>query len=420
MHNKETFCILPFVHFYTQPDGEVKPCCIAGGFNNKQSLREKSVEEIFNSEEYKELRKDMLTGKRNKVCDICYKKEDAGEFSPRQNYNNNLSIGGPCEWTTPVVHEDYSVPIEFQHVDIRFSNLCNFKCRMCNHSFSSHWYEDSKKIKVRDHHIYASNENVKVIEASKTITEDLLPYLKKLKSVYFAGGEPLINEKHYNLLVWLSENLEDTNDTNGLGTRKKLSMHYNTNLSVLKYRDYDFVKYWSTFKRVHLAISCDGIGAVGEYQRVGFNHNTFIDNLKQLQKHASSKPTTAPVDDISYSFQYTTTIFNIEHIFDFINFMKENKFVDSEDCISFYYAWGPLISVNNISETDKKRITDMFEKNIKTISSEVTRNQLTAIVNYMNSSPTHEINLVEELVTKLDNLHGTDYKNITNIRLTEA
>jgi hypothetical protein len=417
MHNKETFCILPFVHFYTQPDGEVKPCCIAGGFDNKQSLRDKNLEDIFNSDEYKQLRKDMLTGKRNKMCDICYKKEDAGEFSPRHNYNNNLTIGGPCEWTTPVIHEDYSVPIEFQHIDIRFSNLCNFKCRMCNHSFSSHWYEDSQKIKVGNHHIYATNENTKIIEASKTIIEDLLPYLKNLKSVYFAGGEPLINEKHYNLLVWLSENLEDTNDTNGLGARKKLSMHYNTNLSVLKYRDYDFVKYWKKFKRVHLAISCDGIGNVGEYQRVGFNHTTFIKNLKELQTYAISKSTTGQIDNISYSFQYTTTIFNIEHIFEFINFMMENKFIDSEDCINFYYAWGPLMSVNNMSDTDKRRITDMFTKNINNISSEITKSQLTAIVNYMNSSPTHEISLLNELVTKLDDLHGTDYKTITNIRL---
>jgi len=128
VNNKETFCILPFVHLYTQPNGEVKPCCIAGGFDDKQFLREKSIEDIFNSGEYKQLRHDMLNGKRNKACEVCYKKEDIGESSPRQMFNSNTL------WTMPEVKEDYSVVTQFQHIDIRFSNLCNFKCRMCNYS----------------------------------------------------------------------------------------------------------------------------------------------------------------------------------------------------------------------------------------------------------------------------------------------
>lgn len=417
MHNKKTFCILPFVHFYTQPDGEVKPCCIAGGFDEKQTLRKSSIEDIFNSNEYKQLRKDMLTGKRNKVCDVCYKKEDMGEWSPRHMYNENLTMGGPCAWTMPTVNEDYSVSIDFQHLDIRFSNLCNFKCRMCNHSFSSNWYEDSKKIYVNGEGVYTSQENTKVIQVSETIIDDILPYIKNLKSVYFAGGEPLINKQHYDLLVWLSENLEDT-FVNGYGNRKKLTMHYNTNLSVLKYSDYDFMKYWKTFKRVHLAISCDGIGQVGEYQRTGFNHDTFIKNLKELQKHAVPAATSQPMEDVSYSFQYTTTIFNIEHIFDFIDFMMENEFIDKSDCISFYYAWGPrYLTLNNISEQDKERITSTFMKRMETLSSEKTKGELMALINYMNSSPNCEPTHVTELTKKLDDLYNTDYRNITNITL---
>jgi hypothetical protein len=414
MDTQKTFCILPFLHLYTQPDGEVKPCCIAGGFDNKQSLRSKSIEEIFNSEDYKQLRKDMLTGTRNKVCDVCYKKEDVGEFSPRHMYNQNLTMGGPCKWTMPKVNEDYSVTTEFQHLDIRFSNLCNFKCRMCNHSFSSNWYEDSKKIEVNGEKLYISHENTKVIQVSDTITSDILPYIKNLKSVYFAGGEPLINEQHYDLLVWLGENIESIDE---LDSHKKLVMHYNTNLSILKYRDYDFVKHWKKFKRVHLAVSCDGIGDIGEYQRTGFNHNTFIKNLTELRQDAISLSTTEPIDGISYSFQYTTTIFNIEHIFDFIDFMMENKFIDSEDCISFYYAWGPqYITLNNIPEKDKERITRMFMEKMETLSSEKTKDELINIINYMNTPATCDIKYVAELVQKLDQANNTDYRNITSIK----
>jgi MoaA/NifB/PqqE/SkfB family radical SAM enzyme len=101
---------------YAQPDGEVKPCCIAGGFDEPESLREKSIEEIFNSKQFKQLRKDMLNGTRNKVCDVCYKKEDRGEFHQDITLINTL-------WTMPQIGADYSAPLEFQHIDIRFSNL---------------------------------------------------------------------------------------------------------------------------------------------------------------------------------------------------------------------------------------------------------------------------------------------------------
>ncbi len=212
-------------------------------------------------------------------------------------------------------------------------------------------------------------------------------------------------------------NLEDT-FVAGYGNRKRLTMHYNTNLSVLKYRDYDFVKYWNKFKRVHLAVSCDGIGEVGEYQRIGFNHNTFVKNLTELKKHAVPLATTEPQDGISYSFQYTTTIYNIEHIFDFIDFMMNNKFIDKEDCISFYYAWGPkYVTLNNMNESDKERITKLFTEKIKTLSSEKTKNEITALINYMNSPSNCEPTYVGELTRKLDVLNDTDYKTITSIKI---
>jgi hypothetical protein len=405
MKDKKTFCILPFIHFYTQPDGEVKPCCIAGGFDNIQTLRNQSIEEIFNSDEYKKLRKDMLTGVRNKVCDVCYKKEDVGESSPREFFNSSAI------WNMPEVNEDYSVPVDFQHIDIRFSNLCNFKCKMCNHTFSSHWYEDAKKISGGT---YLAKEDRKVINASETIVEDIIPYIKNLKSVYFAGGEPLISEQHFILLDWLSKNIKDIDDLN----TKKLTIHYNTNLSVLNYRNFDFVKYWNKFIRVHLAISCDGVGKVGEYQRVGFKHDIFVNNLKKLREYANPVPTTNPIDGISYSFQYTATIFNIEHVFDFIDYMISNNFIDTEECISFYYAWSPQqLSLNNIPKKDKIRITKLFNEKIKKLSSEKTKNELISIINYMNSDATLVTSEVNDLVSQLDSLHATDFKNIMNIRL---
>ena len=135
-------------------------------------------------------------------------------------FNNNTL------WEMPKVNEDFSVEPNFQHVDVRFSNLCNFKCRMCTFEFSSNWYEDIKKL-----HPSSLIDTPKVLRISENIVEDLKPHLKNLKSIYFAGGEPLIMPEHFELLKFLYENTPISDDLK----LRRLSIHYNTNLSVIKY-----------------------------------------------------------------------------------------------------------------------------------------------------------------------------------------
>ena len=99
----------------------MKPCCIAGGFDEPINLNTMTIKDAFNSPQMKQLRKDMEEGNRNKVCDVCYKREDTTGHSPRIDvFNTNPS------WKKPELTEDYSVPTDFQHIDIRFSNLFFF------------------------------------------------------------------------------------------------------------------------------------------------------------------------------------------------------------------------------------------------------------------------------------------------------
>jgi len=314
----ETFCILPFVHLYSEPKGEMKPCCIAGGFDTPLDLKTLSIDEAFNSPQMKELRKNMLEGKRNKVCDVCYKKEDLNRVSPRSDFNKNSL------WEMPVVNEDYSVETQFQHIDIRFSNLCNFKCRMCNHDFSSNWFEDYEKIAPG----YTIGRK-KVMKVSDTIVEDLIPHLTNIKSFYFAGGEPLIMPEHYKVLKHLYDTMPVLEKH--WGNKRPLSIHYNTNLSVITYDEQSLIDLWDGFDRVFLSISCDGVGEVGEYQRIGFQHDRFVENLKTIQKYFRPESPYMGGMGLQYNFQYTTTIWNVYHIFDFIKFMIENKFIGSSE-----------------------------------------------------------------------------------------
>ena len=42
-----TYCKLPLLHLYSQPDGEVKPCCIKRGFDEPLNLKKMSIEDTI-------------------------------------------------------------------------------------------------------------------------------------------------------------------------------------------------------------------------------------------------------------------------------------------------------------------------------------------------------------------------------------
>lgn len=410
MSESKTFCILPFVHLYAEPKGEMKPCCIAGGFDEPLNLKTMSIDDAFNSKQMKELRKDMLEGRRNKVCDVCYKKEDLNGISPRFDFNkNNL-------WELPIINEDFSVESQFQHIDIRFSNLCNFKCKMCNHDFSSNWFEDNERVSPG----YTKGKT-KVMKVSDTIVEDLIPHLNNVKSFYFAGGEPLIMPEHYKVLKYLYDTMPIIRQP--WGDKRYLSIHYNTNLSVIKYDEQSLIDLWEGFDRVFLSISCDGVGKIGEYQRVGFNHERFIENLKTIKKYFRPESPYAGGMGMQYNFQYTTTIWNVYHIFDFIEFMIENEFVKTSEHIDFYYAWVPHhVALNNISKSEKDKVLKFLKEGMTKITIEKTINELNNLINFIQSDSNID-NPIEIVVgftrvlddvqkTNVDTINGIDFKKM--------
>ncbi len=353
MSKSKTFCPLPFVHLYAQPSGHVKPCCIAETIYS-HNLNRESIGEVFNSEEMKKLRMDMLNGERNKLCDICYLAEDRGEVSARQGFlepsNNEFEIPE----TT-----DGEVPLEFQYIDIRFSNQCNFKCRTCCHDFSSSWYEPEMLLGG------LSPDVNKVIKVENNFMENLKKHLGKLKKIYFAGGEPLIMPEHMDILKFVTDK------------ELKLHLHYNTNLSTLKYQEESLLEYWNKIKEkgtIYIAVSCDGLYDLGEYIRVGFKHDNFVKNINKLKEY-----------NIDYGIQYTVSTYNIFHIFESIEQFINLGIITNTDDISFHYAWAPDgICIKNLHEKDKFKVISLFEKYMDGVSNK-TKIELENILKFMGT-----------------------------------
>ena len=80
----DTFCILPFLHINAYPDKKLKVCCYSQTFLENTNLENDSISDAFNSDEYKQIRLDMLNGEKPKVCDICFK----NGHGMRNDFNN--------------------------------------------------------------------------------------------------------------------------------------------------------------------------------------------------------------------------------------------------------------------------------------------------------------------------------------------
>jgi MoaA/NifB/PqqE/SkfB family radical SAM enzyme len=262
LKDSKTFCIYPWIHLHAYPTGEAYPCCHAemkpGVVGN---CKTNTLEEIWSGDAMKKLRADMLSETPHPACTRCYEQEQSGFFSGRRSANKHHGHH---------IKKLETNPFEMTYWDIRFSNLCNLKCRSCGHIFSSQWYQDQAKLAGGDW----KDRNTVLNYAGRTETDmwaQLEPHLDHVEQIYFAGGEPLLMEEHYNILEELVR-------------RKRFDVRliYNTNFTHTDLKGRSVFEYWRQFKSVAVGASLDGLGRAAEYIRKGTRWSDVVNNRYEM------------------------------------------------------------------------------------------------------------------------------------------
>lgn len=289
--NKDVLCMMPWLHMHIWPNGNSLPCCMSDSNVVFGNVNDNSIDEIINNDKFKTLRKEMLNGIKPSVCSRCYELEETADVHTLRK-NSLLQF----EKYIPLVNlTDSDGTIEdfkLRYMDIRFSNLCNMKCRTCGPELSSKWYEDQIKM-------YPEYDKPKFIDLSsrEDFMDMLKPHLHFVDEVYFAGGEALITPQHYEVLdYWKKINRTD------------VRLRYTTNFSVLKYKKFDILDYWKTFSDVRVAASLDNFGSKAEYFRSGTKWDNIVSNRRKMIKECP---------DVYFEITPTVSIFNIQDLFDF-------------------------------------------------------------------------------------------------------
>lgn len=148
-------CTAPFTGLYFTPDGTVKPCCTLLNNFKFGTYPSDSIKEILKSENRKTLQK--------------YIKKDSLEFGC-QNCLKNIEIGN-YKGSISSIYQKYKHGRYPKVIDFELSHFCNLDCEMC-------FLHTSVQ---QESNIYNS-----------VFLREIKPYLKKLESAKFYGGEPFL------------------------------------------------------------------------------------------------------------------------------------------------------------------------------------------------------------------------------------
>jgi len=333
------FCMYPWVHLHVNPTGRASPCCISqscskdGGVGDAGKL---SLMQLVNSKDMKKLRLDMLAGVKNKECETCYAHEASGIMSARYFANNDYGnyldeVLAQTDMLDGSLNE-----FHMRYFDVRFSNICNFKCRTCGSGFSSQWEQEDLKFVPKSKPLPKNN--------NKQFFQDVLDQIDYMEMAYFAGGEPLITEEHY---IMLEEMIRRG--------RTDIKLRYNTNLSNLKYKSKDLLGLWTNFEHpIEVYASVDHVGSRAEYIRHGTDWEQVESNFMKVKN----------TPNVVMQINTVLSMFNYLTIDEFYKYLIDKKMYTVEDrCYTLYCASTPYhIAVHALPENLKQKGKEAMDR----------------------------------------------------------
>jgi MoaA/NifB/PqqE/SkfB family radical SAM enzyme len=261
----DTVCSELWSHLEIDTKGNIHPCCVQTDIVG--SLREGQIIDVFHSNAMSELRNNMLNGIQVSGCDHCWVAEKNGHFSNRQRHLKLNAKEFYTEWIdNPAIRS----------LDIKPSNVCNFKCRICGPNLSSLYAAEVLNYAVEPSTIIKIKNDMLVEQWTNTdlFSSQLDSWLPHLTNLDLYGGEPFLVKQ---LPIVLQKAID-------LDVAKNIRLHFNSNGSVFPKK---LIPLFDQFKEIDIALSIDNVGNRFELERGGkwkdIEQNVI--NFMSLQKH---------------------------------------------------------------------------------------------------------------------------------------
>lgn len=292
MSKPSTLCMAPWTHTYLSPQTERRMCCASRepAQNFEQYIDTSAgtgkyipitLEEHWNSEHMKSVRRRMMAGETLPECDVCNSK--LLNTDVYRTYFDHL-FGSKYPLAMELTAEDGYTSMKPVSWDYRFSNLCNFKCRTCGDMLSSAWESEQRRHNMINWANPKNNWMIPEIKEQITAFQDTVIEQEfaqaveehRVEEVYWVGGEPLMYEQHWRYMKRIIE----------LGDGQQVYARYNTNLSRCSYSGIDlFTDILDHIRDFQICASLDGTGPIGEYIRTGLRYDQWLENFRRAVAH---------------------------------------------------------------------------------------------------------------------------------------
>jgi len=292
----KTLCLAPWTHTYLSPQTERRMCCASRepAQNFEQYIDTASgtgqyipltLEEHWNGEHMRSVRRRMMAGETLPECAVC--NEQLLNTDVYRSYFNRMFEHKQDEvWLT--TDADGSTTMKPISWDYRFSNLCNFKCRMCGDMLSSSWESEQRQHNMIDWANPKNNwmkpevrEQISTFQDTQIEAEFAQAVREhRVEEVYWVGGEPLMYEQHWRYMKQIVDQ----------GDGDRVYARYNTNLSRVSFKGIDLYNdILAHLRDYQICASLDGTGATGEYIRTGLDYSAWRTNFAQGVRMAKNR-----------------------------------------------------------------------------------------------------------------------------------
>jgi radical SAM protein with 4Fe4S-binding SPASM domain len=383
LFESDSFCMMPWVSLMVHPTSQVFPCCESTDAIGDCSTT--SLKDIWNSNDMKKLRVDMLNGKTNKSCNNCHTKERLGgdsyrNFSNREFFHHTTKLDQ--------THADGTLSeFELNYIDIRFSNLCNLACRSCNTTLSTSWHQPAVVLGM----INGAKSPMLIAGKNQSdIYQQILDTIDTVEKIYFAGGEPLMIDQFYQIVEEL--------DRRG---KHNIELVYNTNMTRSSLKNKSIFDTWKNFKKISIGASLDGEGERGEYLRTGAKWEDVVSFRKEMLER---RP------DIDFYISATVYICNMLHLPDFHQSWVDQGLIQPKDFNVQLLHDPAYLSADSAPEYLKQQIREKYSQHLEWLRPKDNLGRAVSsfesALNYINVDKPFDANLFWQNTNKLDAHHN--------------
>lgn len=377
-------CALPFIHLASHPNGVVSLCCQSEmkkelGFAKTNGkvlfLGKNTLEEIRNSDSFKQVRLDMVNGIEPAACHRCYETERYGGMSKRLYENENY------RWQDrDAVIDGYgNVHSPLQFIELRLGNTCNLACVTCNGISSSKWIRDEKILTKNIEWFKRFETKQNKWYESESFYENLAEISSHVSKIYINGGEPLLVKEHKVLLRKLIV----------LGVAKNVNLEYSINCTI---QDSEFIELWKEFNYVVIQVSIDAVGGLNDWIRYGSSFESVKETLEWLIANKS--------DNVRIMGCQTISAINACSISSMEEFLAQ---YDIEPSVNPVYS-PEYFSASALTEFEKIQVR-------KSLSHVKNRRSVDAINSWLDNNKSDYIirDKLNEFVRNLDSIRNVTY-----------